>query len=425
MESDEEPINSTSSRAEKVQCFARNCFIISACCISVFIIPGYFVYERSTQTNNDTTCEDTIEYEGKTTRSSLPWYMAHGVVYPQVTGDSGELAIWPEEDTSDRIENQLMFINKVNVSDVKTIVVYNKIPKISFTSGQDSFFNCPVVACSFSENIADIETADAVLFTDKDFVLPTFKNSRPAHQVWALFLTQNPYYTKGLEHLSGLINWTSSYRSDSDLVVPHAKWVYYNRSIENLPAACHRNFAEGKTRKVVWFVRDYRQGHRRRKEFAEDLSRYIDVEVYGGTDDYPCPCASQDNCLRLLRKYKFFLAFEKSSCRDYITSGFFISLQQGVLPLVMGASQQDYLKVAPRHSYIHVDEFSSAKRLAEHLHRLDQHDDLYNEFFRWRGTGEWIDTREECRLCALLHSGRTKIYEDVSSWWREHTCLGK
>lgn len=46
-------------------------------------------------------------------------------------------------------------------------------------------------------------------------------------------------------------------------------------------------------------------------------------------------------------------------------------------------STEDYARAAPPHSYIHVDEFPSAKELADYLHKLDQNDDLYNEYFQW------------------------------------------
>ena len=59
-----------------------------------------------------------------------------------------------------------------------------------------------------------------------------------------------------------------------------------------------------------------------------------------------------------------------------------------VLPVALGARPEDYEALAPPHSYIHVDDFESPRHLAEYLHKLDKNDDLYNEYFRWKGTGE-------------------------------------
>lgn len=50
----------------------------------------------------------------------------------------------------------------------------------------------------------------------------------------------------------------------------------------------------------------------------------------------------------------------------------------------MGARPEDYKRSAPEHSYIHVEDFAEPKELAMYLHKLDQNDDLYNEYFQWK-----------------------------------------
>jgi glycoprotein 3-alpha-L-fucosyltransferase len=86
----------------------------------------------------------------------------------------------------------------------------------------------------------------------------------------------------------------------------------------------------------------------------------------------------------------------------------------------MGPSRSDYELVAPKNSFIHVDDFDSPKLLAEYLDKLDEDDELYNEYFRWKGTGTVIsETRYYCRLCAMLHDEKRspKYYEDINKWW--------
>ena len=77
-----------------------------------------------------------------------------------------------------------------------------------------------------------------------------------------------------------------------------------------------------------------------------------------------------------------------------------------MIPIVMGAPREDYERVAPPHSFIHADDFLSPREMAEYLHYLDRHDAAYNQYFRWRQTGHFIDTRFFCRLCAMLHDVR-------------------
>ena len=48
----------------------------------------------------------------------------------------------------------------------------------------------------------------------------------------------------------------------------------------------------------------------------------------------------------------------------------------------MGARLEDYEKAAPYKSFLHVDQFSGPEELAKFLHRLDQDDNLYNEYFQ-------------------------------------------
>lgn len=98
-----------------------------------------------------------------------------------------------------------------------------------------------------------------------------------------------------------------------------------------------------------------------------------------------------------------------------------------VIPIVMGAAPEDYARAAPYMSYIHVDNFQSPEHLAAYLHKLDQNDDLYNEYFRWKGTGRFINTYFWCRVCAMLHdSSRGRhVYMDLERWWRgESVCIG-
>ena len=48
----------------------------------------------------------------------------------------------------------------------------------------------------------------------------------------------------------------------------------------------------------------------------------------------------------------------------------------------MGAELEEYQRVAPQNSFIHVNQFKGPKELAEYLHILDQDDQQYNEYFK-------------------------------------------
>ena len=96
-----------------------------------------------------------------------------------------------------------------------------------------------------------------------------------------------------------------------------------------------------------------------------------------------------------------------------------------VVPIVMGARKADYLAAAPPHSFIHVEDFHSAQHLADYLLKLDRDDRLYNQYFLWKATGSFVNTKFWCRMCAMLHdvSKPALWYRDVERWWRDNaTC---
>ena len=48
----------------------------------------------------------------------------------------------------------------------------------------------------------------------------------------------------------------------------------------------------------------------------------------------------------------------------------------------MGARLEDYEQVSPYKSFLHVDQFSGPKELAEYLLELDKDDQAYNQYFQ-------------------------------------------
>lgn len=147
--------------------------------------------------------------------------------------------------------------------------------------------------------------------------------------------------------------------------------------------------------------------------------------MVGDCGSRACPRDRTKDCIK---DYKFYLSFENSNCRYYITEKFYTNgLGSGLLPIVMGAPRKDYEEKAPYNSFIHVDDFASPEELANYLHLLDKNDHLYNEYFEWIGTGVFINTYFYCRLCAMLHKADRappRVYRHFSYWWlNEQQCI--
>ena len=229
----------------------------------------------------------------------------------------------------------------------------------------------------------------------------------------------------------GVFNWTATYRSDSTIVAPYGKWQYYNNKVRQLPLK--RNYLANKTKSVAWFVSNC-ETENERMEYAKELSKHIQVDIYGPCGSDTCSKhRDEKECFKTLDKdYRFYLSFENSNCKEYITEKFFRNaLQYNIIPIVMGARPEDYIRVAPYHSYIHIEEFPGGpKELAHYLKKLEKSDELYNEYFKWKGTGEFINTKFFCRICSLLHEpGIEKVnpgshQNNLNEWWNgEGTCF--
>lgn len=297
----------------------------------------------------------------------------------------------------------------------------NNLIKILFYlfPGREIFrsHKCPVNTCMITANRDRAATVDLVLY--KDHFIPT-GIPKSARQLYMLYFLECPYHTQHVK-MPDAINWTATYRGDSDIVAPYEKWEYFDPRVRQVEQ--DRNFAQNKTRKVAWFVSNC-SARNGRLQFAHELQKYIEVDIYGACGNHKCSRSTAEKCFEILdRDYKFYLAFENSNCRDYITEKFYVNaLTRNVLPIVMGARPEDYEAGSPQKSYIHIDEFASAKELAEYLKILDKNDELYNSYFKWKGTGEFINTYFWCRVCSMLHDeesiSKPKWYEDVNTWWR-------
>ncbi|CAH8552868.1 unnamed protein product [Schistosoma turkestanicum] len=191
-----------------------------------------------------------------------------------------------------------------------------------------------------------------------------------------------------------------------------------------------RNYATGKSKMAAWFVSNCKASSPR-QIYVKELSRYLEVDIYGACGTMNCPRKSEAECFALLEnQYKFYLSFENSLCPDYITEKFFINaLSHTVVPVVMGASVEEYKRVAPPHSFIHVDQFQSPAELAKYLNYLDRNETAYNEYFAWRdhGTIDALSPRLMCIICLLAHTAdklEPYTFPNVSKWWND-ACIGR
>ncbi|XP_064634590.1 glycoprotein 3-alpha-L-fucosyltransferase A-like isoform X2 [Lineus longissimus] len=339
--------------------------------------------------------------------------------------------VWPDTkyDWDDRIVTQLMHIPEAVKEEQKKPFYKQKLKTIVFwnsggiVEGRQRLLDdgCPVSQCYLSRNSRLLDKADAVLFTR---MMPRGLTKRNG-QIWVYFSLESPLHTSTLRHVRGLVNWTATYRRDSVIVAPYEKFVPYTAGVTEKPQ--QKNYASGKTKMVAWLVSNCAAKSNRGK-VAQELSRYVRVDIYGRCGHYTCR-KGEAKCFELLDKdYKFYLSFENSNCRDYITEKFYLNgMQHDIIPIVFGATRADYERSVPKHSFIHVDDFKDLRQLASYLKMLDKNDTLYNDYFKWKGTGRFINTFFFCRLCAMLWDQTRDVwYDDLDEWWRgKGICLAR
>ncbi|XP_066953062.1 alpha-(1,3)-fucosyltransferase C-like [Macrobrachium rosenbergii] len=198
------------------------------------------------------------------------------------------------------------------------------------------------------------------------------------------------------------------------------------RSRDPLPVPNYQNTTAGKTKLAAWFVTNCKAASKR-QQFVKELQKFMPVDVYGPCGPLKCDCGGEcalkqpDYCYEMLqRDYKFYMAFENSLCKDYVTEKLFNTLRYNVIPVVYGLA--NYSHVAPPHSYIDAFDFGSAKELADYLLKLDKDDKAYNEYFRWKQyhhfTSKWVRALTPwCELCERLHADNETKTSDLYKWF--------
>ena len=103
-------------------------------------------------------------------------------------------------------------------------------------------------------------------------------------------------------------------------VAPYGRFQYFNENVRELPL--QKNYAANKSKSVAWFVSNCGTRNNR-LGYAKELGKYIEVDIYGTCGTKHCPRSQASDCFKMLDTYRFYLSFENSNCKDYITEKFF------------------------------------------------------------------------------------------------------
>ncbi|KAK2149710.1 hypothetical protein LSH36_440g00001 [Paralvinella palmiformis] len=264
----------------------------------------------------------------------------------------------------------------------KLILFWSRRPKQDIirpydrvTNDSDQFKRCPWSNCEFSRERGRVRKATVLVYRQYD-PYPEWPSVRFPNQTYVHMLADRPGFQWWLPKFDGKINLTWNYRRDAD-VPSHVIVVRKQPSIEKeyVPKV---PLAE-KTKSVVWAV-SHCDVQSKRHLYVAELSKYIDVDIYGKCGTLSCPRQMHRQCIEQWeRQYKFYLSFENSICKDYITEKFYRPLGMELIPIVLGGG--DYETAGPPHSYIDVREYKSPKHLASYLHLLSKMKDSTTNTF--------------------------------------------
>ena len=223
--------------------------------------------------------------------------------------------LFPSPDENyDRVLPQMMV--KLKNTTTKTILLYNPDPGAHKKFRED---DCSIKDCilTFDKQLAG--KADLVVF--REMLPSSFQRSKVnKNQVTAISQLESAQNRFSLSH-TPQINWTFTYRIDSVLNGPYERFTTYPK-FKKLPTKAKRNFAAGKTKMVAWFVSNCGAANNR-KNYAQELQKFVSVDIYGACGTMQCFRRNKECFEKLKTDYKFYLSFENSNCKDYVTEKLF------------------------------------------------------------------------------------------------------
>ncbi|KAJ0015433.1 hypothetical protein NQD34_009053 [Periophthalmus magnuspinnatus] len=271
-----------------------------------------------------------------------------------------------------------------------------------------------IPGCNVVDHRSEFLNADIVVFHQKELASKKQKLplnlTRPLGQRWLWMSLESPQNHGNVRQFANVFNLTMSYRRDADITVPYGELQPQDGEIDDV--------VTNKTSLVCWVVSNFNRRHKRSVIYRQ-LSAFVKITVYGRWKKAHLPAAK---LLSTISRCYFYLAFENSVFKDYITEKLWRNAYLGgAIPVVLGPPPEDYKAVAPPHSFIHVNDFASMKDLGTYLQGLAADAMRYKEFFRWRR--EWkvklsTDWRERlCKICTKYHClPQRKVYTDLHAW---------
>ncbi|XP_033751061.1 alpha-(1,3)-fucosyltransferase C-like [Pecten maximus] len=293
----------------------------------------------------------------------------------------------------------------------------------------NAFRGCPS-NCSLSTGTKHYHERDVVIF----FGPGLRKNPVPKRrgQIWVLYGKEAPPNHKHIRKWKGLFNWTMTYRRDSDFQHLHGDFQKCPHPSARLPnitlkfTTAYQSINASNSVKTLpstaWFV-SHCKTQSKRREYVGILRNTQPVDIFGacGSKANKCTKGKDNECLM---PYKFYLSFENSLCRDYITEkalSMYIKTQD-TIPITRGNGGLNSLYLPPG-SFIDTIDYLGPDKLGQFLNYLSKNETLFLRYFEWRRHYKAsLDIFQSfCELCKRMHKPGVntryrRVYKDIHGW---------
>ncbi|KAI8436161.1 hypothetical protein MSG28_004250, partial [Choristoneura fumiferana] len=301
--------------------------------------------------------------------------------------------------------------------------------------GQQGFIDrkCKYTNCFVTDDrdyLGDVTKFDVIAFAGPEVVhmnetkLP---KKRSPHQKYAFTNIESAdNYPACTNRFDNFFNWTWTYRLDSE-----TKWGYLIvRDAENNIIGPNTEMhwmkikdmdpiddalrvkLRNKTKAAAWFVSNCRSRSGREnfvKHLQKALKSYdLTVDIYGKCGPLKCGRDKAAECNDMVeRDYYFYLSFENSFAKDYVTEKLLYGLQHNAVPIVYGGA--NYTRFMPDGIYLNARQLGP-EALAKKMKHLIDNNDQYEDYFRWKkyysfhNRNENAETDDYCGFCNLLNN---------------------
>ncbi|KAK6172667.1 hypothetical protein SNE40_016279 [Patella caerulea] len=322
---------------------------------------------------------------------------------------------------SPSLRNKTLRVSSMTAREVITVRWHNKPSYIS-TATMVAWFSSCNYSCQYTEG----NNSQILLFDVYTLGKPPKRIS--PEQIWVFYNVESPHITASHTWRDpswyGLFNRTMSYRLDSDV---DARYGYFVK--RRNPLRKNRTEVMQYKTKMAAIIRSNCKTPGRREDYLKLLRKYIPVDSFGRCEKLSCPKGTYCN---IDKKYKFYLAFENSFCKDYATEKYFRAEGWDLVTVARGGA--NYSLLAPEKSYILTSDFKSVKELAEYLIYLDKNDTAYMEYLekKWKYEVSSMFVHESayvkrwCNFCEQAHSwlkeNNNHSYGHIKEWYETDKC---